>query len=134
MTPLVTLVGPFINLAARTPNKITFDRMQNALIVPLLDALAARLAVSSSTDDTELQRKRKRPTETYASLFDSVCKSQPENGSPDIREAAKNVLAAIFDAAGKEEAKDTNRRKMYVLWRTRTEEFEGPTPENSVTV
>ncbi|KAG9103741.1 hypothetical protein FRC06_008473 [Ceratobasidium sp. 370] len=134
ITPLTTLIEPFINLAARTPNKITYERMQTALITPLLDALASRSTLQSTAESTSL-RKRKRTSETYSNLIDSVCTSQSQNGDggEDVgaRGVAKSVLKAIFEAAGKEEATDANRRKMYALWRTRTEEFEG-SPQDQV--
>ncbi|KAG8745024.1 hypothetical protein FRC10_008998 [Ceratobasidium sp. 414] len=127
-TPIMALVEPFVNLAARTPNKITYERMQTALITPLLDALAAR-STQHNTDEPTLPRKRKRTSETYSNLIDSVCTSQPHNGDGvediDVRGVAKSILKAIFEAAGQEDAKDANRRKMYALWKTRTEELEG---------
>ncbi|KAG8703734.1 hypothetical protein FRC08_002661 [Ceratobasidium sp. 394] len=55
-TPLTTLIEPFVNLAARTPNKITYERMQTALITPLLNALAARSTLPS-TDESASPRK-----------------------------------------------------------------------------
>jgi ribosomal RNA-processing protein 1 len=134
-TPLTTLVEPFINLAARTPNKITYERMQTALITPLLDALTARSAARSNSDESGSLRKRKRSSEAYSNLIDSVSsswssgKDAPE--SVDIREIVKSIVKAIFEAAGKEEAKDANRRKMYAFWKSKNEEFEGA-PEDDV--
>ncbi|KAG8765803.1 hypothetical protein FRC12_007288 [Ceratobasidium sp. 428] len=132
-TPLTTLTEPFVDLAARTSNKVTYERMKTALITPLLDALAAR-TVASDGDESATPRKRKRTSETYPNLIDSVCApgshSEDEAENSDARAVAKNVLSAIFEAASKEDAKDANRRKMYALWKTRKEEFEGSPQDN----
>ncbi|KAG8692022.1 hypothetical protein FRC09_011485 [Ceratobasidium sp. 395] len=133
-TPLTTLVGPFVDLAARTSNKITYERMKTALITPLLDALAARTIASSDGDESATPRKRKRTSEPYPNLIDSVCApgshNEDEAENSDVRAVAKSVLSAIFEAASKEDAKDANRRKMYALWKARKEEFEGSPQDN----
>ncbi|KAF8602324.1 Nop52-domain-containing protein [Ceratobasidium sp. AG-I] len=130
-TPLITLIDPFIKLAARTPNKITYDRMQTALFTPLLDALAAHSS-ASDTNEPSSQRKRKRSAEMYPNLIDSVCTPAPQTNDPkhnqaetNAQDVAKNVVKAIFEIAGQEETKDANRRKMYALWKRRMEEYEG---------
>ncbi|KAG9119151.1 hypothetical protein FRC07_005983 [Ceratobasidium sp. 392] len=135
--PLITLIDPFINLAARTLNKVTYERMQTALITPLLDALGARITVSQAAEEPSSSRKRKRGTwEAYSYLIDSVSappsRSKGEEKEFGAREVAKAILKAIFEAAGREETTDTNRRKMYALWKTRTEEFEGSPQDNDV--
>ncbi|KAJ1302735.1 hypothetical protein OPQ81_003048 [Rhizoctonia solani] len=135
-TPLITLLTPFINLSSRTSNKITYDRMQSALFVPLLDALAAR-ATTPNADVTDSQRrKRKRSSETYVNLIESTCKpkaqgeASPSTTSP--RDVAREVLKAIFEEAGHTDTKDANRRKMYALWKERMAEIEGPAEDDGV--
>ena len=125
------LIDPFIKLAARTPNKITYDRMQTALFTPLLDALAAHSA-ASETNEPGSQRKRKRSAEVYPNLIDSLCTPTPRANDADSNQAntnaqdvAKNVVKAIFETAGQGETKDANRRKMYALWKRIMEEYEG---------
>lgn len=105
--------------------------MQTALFTPLLDALSARSSVNYTTESSP-QRKRKRSSETYPNLVDSVC--TPASGQDgtasaqagvNARDVAKNVVKAIFETAGQEETKDANRRKMYALWKRGMEEYEG---------
>ncbi|CAE6442471.1 unnamed protein product [Rhizoctonia solani] len=134
--PLITLLNPFIHLSARTSNKITFGRMQTALFTPLLDALATR-ATTPSTDTTDSpRRKRKRSSETYPNLVESVCEPKTQAGSTslaiDPQDVTRKVLKAIFDAAGHMDTKDANRRKMYALWKDRMEEIEGLPEEDEV--
>ncbi|CAE6451863.1 unnamed protein product [Rhizoctonia solani] len=131
-TPLITLLKPFIHLSARTSNKITFGRMQTALFTPLLDALATRVTIPSADTTNSPRRKRKRSSETYPNLVESVCEPNTQAGSTSLainpQDVTKEVLKAIFDVAGHMDTKDANRRKMYALWKDRMEEIEG-TPE-----
>lgn len=133
VTPITTLLEPFVNLAARTSNKITYGRMQTALFVPLLDALSARSSLSNTDELDSQQRKRKRSSEIYPNLTESMCEPGTENAGNHLAQAIKSpqdvtrdVLKAIFDAAGDADTKDANRRKMYALWKERTEALEGP--------
>ncbi|CUA67488.1 Ribosomal RNA processing protein 1 homolog B [Rhizoctonia solani] len=130
--PLVTLLDPFIHLSARTSNKITFGRMQTALFTPLLDALVACATPSPDATDSQ-RRKRKRPSETYPNLIESVCKPKTQaESTAKPQDIARDVLKAVFDVAGHVDTKDTNRRKMYALWRDRTEEIEGAPERDEV--
>jgi ribosomal RNA-processing protein 1 len=136
MTPITTLLEPFINLAARTPNKVTYDRMQTALFTPLLDALVARLSHPSVDEPESQRRKRKRLSEIYPNLIESVCKpgarskdDLPAQTIVNPQNVAMDVLKALFEAAGHADTKDANRRKMYALWKERMEVLDGPPEE-----
>ncbi|CAE6456989.1 unnamed protein product [Rhizoctonia solani] len=152
-TPLITLLNPFIHLASRTSNKITYGRMQTTLFTPLLDTLIAHTktpgtdAVDSQqrkrkrssemySNLVESQRKRKRSSEMYSNLVESVCKPeiQAEDTTPATSpyDVAREVLKAIFEVAGQADTKDANRRKMYALWKGRMEEIEGAPEEDEV--
>ncbi|KAF8746815.1 Nucleolar protein,Nop52, partial [Rhizoctonia solani] len=127
--PLITLLRPFINLSACTPNKITYSRMQTALFTPLLDALVSRATPLDSDDIDSQRRKRKRSLETYPNILESICKCTSEAGATpstgNSQDAAKDILNAIFEVAGHIDTKDANRKKMYALWKQRMEEIEG---------
>ncbi|KAB5594509.1 Ribosomal RNA-processing-like protein [Ceratobasidium theobromae] len=123
----------FHTVQTRTSNKITYGRMQTALFVPLLDALSARSSLSNTDELDSQQRKRKRSSEIYPNLTESMCEPGTENAGNHLAQAIKSpqdvtrdVLKAIFDAAGDADTKDANRRKMYALWKERTEALEGP--------
>ncbi|KAF8684573.1 Nucleolar protein,Nop52 [Rhizoctonia solani] len=127
--PLITLLRPFINLSACTPNKITYSRMQTALFTPLLDALVFRATPLDSDNIDSQQRKRKRSSETYPNILESICKCTSQAGATpstgNSQDTAKDILNAIFEAAGHIDTKDANRKKMYALWKQRMEEIEG---------
>ncbi|KAG8763949.1 hypothetical protein FRC11_008276 [Ceratobasidium sp. 423] len=135
-TPLVTLLKPFIHLSARTSNKITYGRMQTALFTPLLDALVTHTTTPSADVTNSQRRKRKRSSETYPNLIESVCKPKAQaEGTPSAtnpQDVAKEVLKVVFEAAGHTDTKDANRRKMYALWKERMEEIEGAPEEDGV--
>ncbi|KAH7338919.1 Nop52-domain-containing protein [Rhizoctonia solani] len=134
--PLITLINPFIYLASRTSNKITYGRIQTTLLTPLLDTLIARTTTSSADATDSQQRKRKRSSEIYSNLIESVCKpgTQVEGTAPTTnpQDVAREVLKAIFDVAGQADTKDANRKKMYALWKERMEEIEGAPEEDEV--
>ncbi|CAE6416586.1 unnamed protein product [Rhizoctonia solani] len=135
-TPLITLLNPFIHLASRTSNKITYGRMQTTLFTPLLDTLIAHTKTPGTDAVDSQQRKRKRSSEMYSNLVESVCKPeiQAEDTAPATspHDVAREVLKAIFDVAGQADTKDANRRKMYALWKGRMEEIEGAPEEDKV--
>ncbi|CAE6514668.1 unnamed protein product [Rhizoctonia solani] len=134
--PLVTLLKPFIHLSARTSNKVTHGRMQTALFTPLLDALVAHATTPGVEVADSQRRKRKRSSETYPNLVESVCKSKAQPGcapsAANPQDVAKEILKAVFEAAGHTDTKDANRRKMYALWKERMEEIEGAPEEDGV--
>lgn len=125
--PLSTLVHPFLTLAARTINKATYDRIQSALIEPLLSAFSHTPASSSDEDvdeDGERNRKRLRLSGSeYAHLVSNACiaESKVENATPPTA-VRRALLKQIFDVAGQGTTKDANRRKLYGLWKRHTDE------------
>ena len=51
--PLTTLLEPFLTLAARTINKKTYERLQSALLEPLLSAFSQSAASDSEEDEEQ---------------------------------------------------------------------------------
>jgi len=119
-TPLSTLLNPFFVLAARTPTKITYDRIQSALFEPLFTALTPK------PDDQPPSRKKPRlSTPTYSNLIANACLSDPKTeGAMDSEVLRKALLRRIFDVASEEDTRDANRRKMYNLWKSHMEDEE----------
>jgi len=113
--PLITLLTPFFTLAARTPTNITFQRIQSAFLEPLIDALR----VHSDEDD--------RPKSTllhpaYDSLIANSCLTDPSEGALELNQLRNGLLRAMFNAASHQDSRDSNRRKLYALWKSNIEE------------
>ncbi|KAG6817973.1 hypothetical protein H0H87_012441 [Tephrocybe sp. NHM501043] len=117
--PLHTLLSPFLLLAAQTPLGVTYKRIQSALIGPILSALS-----SPSDDEEQPASKRARLTtstshaDSYPHLVSNACyefpKTEAKMDGPTLR---KKLLRSVFEIASRPETRDSNRRKMYVLWK-----------------
>lgn len=125
--PLSLLLDPFFILASRTPTSTTYKRIQSALFEPLFTALVPE----SEDGDDRPKSKRIRLSEeaTHPNIRVNSCYGDPETeGSMDGAILKKKLLRRIFEIASQEETRDSNRRKMYTLWKKTYEE--GP-DENS---
>ena len=121
--PLCTLVEPFLTLAARTLNKTTYERLQSALLEPLLSALAP--AAPSEDDDGERRRKRARLSEVqFEHVVANACVAQPKEGAVPAVTAKKALLKQLFEVAGAESTRDANRRKLFALYKSHTDDDE----------
>ncbi|KAG6910530.1 hypothetical protein DXG01_009949 [Tephrocybe rancida] len=117
--PLHTLLTPFLLLAAQTPVGVTYKRIQSALLDPLFSALA-----SPSDDEEQPVSKRARLVaassyaESYPNLVSNSCfeysKTEGRVEGPLLR---KKLLRSVFEVASRPETRDSNRRKMYALWK-----------------
>ena len=119
--PLSTLLAPFFVLSSRTPTTITYQRIQTALIDPLLTALSPRV-------DSDDQPSRKRPrlsSPTFDNLVSNSCASEPvSEGAQSTLSLRKIVLKQLFDVASEPDTRDANRRRLYALWKERAEDDE----------
>lgn len=119
--PLSKVIAPFLFLAARTSTSTTYKRIQSALFIPLFSAL-------SSSD----QRDSKPPSQTYIRLSEqdtypnivsNACMDDPKGeGRVEGVVLGQKLLRAIFEVASAADTQDSNRRKMYALWRDGAED------------
>ncbi|GBE77618.1 Nop52-domain-containing protein [Sparassis latifolia] len=120
--PLSFLLAPFFTLAARTPTKSTYQRIHSALLDPLFGAL------TSARDDDELPRP-KRPRlsmPTYPNLIANACTIDPKmEGAIGRLELKKALLKHMFDIASEQDTRDSNRRKLYAIWKNNIDDDAG---------
>ncbi|KAG6841754.1 hypothetical protein C0991_007083 [Blastosporella zonata] len=123
--PLHTLLNPFLLLAAQTPVSVTYKRLQSALLDPLLSALSP-----PSEDEAPVSKRARLATsmshvDTYPHLVSNACYEYPKTegavGGPTLR---KKLLRSAFEVASRPETRDSNRRKMYALWKDGAEDGE----------
>lgn len=118
--PLATILQPFFYLAARTPRTTTYKRIQSALVEPLLDALASEI---DPEDDLPKAKRIRLNSDTPNFLKSNACLEDPElDGRMEGAILKKKLLRRIFEIASQPETKDSNRRKMYALWKEGTED------------
>lgn len=111
--PLIPLLSPFIALLANTPTPVVYRRLIDTLFAPLLAALQTG---SAETDADALPKKRKRADEVYPHiLMNSTTTFGGKKASVDELRSA--LLQALFMEAAKEGSRESNRRKIYQLWR-----------------
>lgn len=112
--PLRTLLQPHITLLARTPTQAVHARLMSTLFTPLLGALSR----ASPLLDDNRPAKRQKEEAIYAHLIMGCTigdAGSEERATPD--DLRRGVLKAMFDAAADGRAVESNRRKMYKLWR-----------------
>ena len=117
--PLRLVLVPFMTLAAKTSNKVTYQQIQANLIDPLLAALSPPLEL----DEPPLPKRSKTSTtqDDFSSLLANSCVS-PLDVPSDRSQLRKGVLEYIFEVASQEDSKDSNRRKLYAVCNANIEE------------
>jgi ribosomal RNA-processing protein 1 len=110
--PLDAVLKPHITLLARTPISTVHTRILSALFTPLLNALAV-------ASDTERPAKRTRTEDpVYAHILMGSCIGEQGSEERASRKALRRgVLQALFRAAADPGANETDRRKIYKVWR-----------------
>ncbi|KAG9041229.1 hypothetical protein FS837_012531 [Tulasnella sp. UAMH 9824] len=132
--PILDVIQPFLDFAARTPVKASVPRLQDAVFQPLTTALTQatsdepptkrpRLSAGSSPPDlstviarSTLEHSRHYPPKT--SISTSALDSKPSEPT-EIRKA---VLKAILDVGGQSETREYNRKKLFAFWKAATAE------------
>lgn len=111
--PILALLSPFITLAAHTPTNTTYKHLEESLFRPLLDGL--RLWTSNL--------HKRAPDLEWPTILSNACVDVPYTGGPmpqsTLREAILQKLLAVASA---EDTRDTNRRRMYALYKTAVED------------
>jgi len=113
--PLYTLLKPFLILAAQTSTSITHKRIKSAVFDPLF------LALSPPMQDQPRSQKCIRldsDTDAYPHLVSNACYEDPNaEGKMAGALLRKMLLRSLFEIASQPETRDSNRRKMYALWK-----------------
>jgi len=122
--PLHTLFRPFLILAARTPTRVTYKRIQSSFFDPLFSALSPSLEVQPRS------HKRIRLMDSdvgaYSNLIANACYEDPQTeGKMTGTLLRKMLLRSLFEVASQPETRDSNRRKMYALWKEANEGDDG---------
>ena len=117
--PLSTLLTPFFLLAARTPTSTTYKRVQSEVFAPLFSALSP-----APPEDQPPAQKRMRldPSVQYPTLVANACFDHPSEGKIVGGILRRKLLRQIFEIASGPDTTDSNRRKMYALFKDNTED------------
>jgi len=121
--PLLTILSPFVSLAAQVSTSVAYKRIQSALFEPILESLS--VPVQEEAEDSEEPKTKRRRTEDEAMfphLRANLCIEK--NQRTDALSVKKKLLRTIFDVASQPETRDANRRKMYALWKEGSDDVE----------
>lgn len=88
--PLPLILAPFTSLYLHTNSPVTFARLQSTIYEPLLTELDAP------------------PSDKYAAIVGE------DRSAGEVR---RGVLKGVFEEAGKEGSRDSNRRKAFAFWK-----------------
>ena len=116
--PLKVVLEPFLSLAAKTPNKATYQQIQANLIDPLVSALSPPL---ESDEPPKPKRLKTGHAEGFPHLLANSC-FVPSDESLDKSRLRKGILEYIFEVASQEDSKDSNRRKLYAICKANIDE------------
>ena len=110
--PLKVVLAPFLTLAAQTPNKVTYQQIRTNLIDPLLSALSP----PPEPDEPPFPEPPKT-SGAQNDLSDLLANSSlsPSDEPLDRGRLLKGMVEYIFEVASREDSKDSNRRKLYVI-------------------
>ncbi|KAI6047911.1 Nop52-domain-containing protein [Pisolithus marmoratus] len=110
-TPLLALLHPFITLAAQTPASMTYKHLENELFSPLLTALRPLRT-------RHPQKRARLPGSHFSNILLTACKYDTSTeGAIDVAALRHEVLQTLFDAASAESTRDSNRRRIYALYK-----------------
>lgn len=111
--PLVPVLEPFAQLLANTRTPTVHTRIMSMVFSPMLTAL-------KDGEDDERPAKRARAD---AQEFENIVANIEVDGEKaDKAEAREAVLKAMFKEAAKEDAVESNRRKIYTVVREEGDE------------
>ncbi|WWD20320.1 hypothetical protein CI109_104796 [Kwoniella shandongensis] len=116
--PFTAVLQPHILLLTRTPTSHVHTRLMSSIFTPLLASLSLA-STTPSTDERPSKRSKKESSESmYAHIVMHSCVGdegkEERNGAEKLRMA---LLKSMFLAAADGKAGETNRRKVYTVWR-----------------
>ena len=111
--PMKLVLAPFLTLAAKTQNKVTYEQIQANLIDPLLSVL---FPPPGSADQLPPPKRLKTDSaqDDLPNLLANSCLS-PQDEPSDRSQLRKGVLEYIFEMASREDSRGSNRRKLYAI-------------------
>lgn len=113
--PLLSLLVPFFQISARTISNVTYQRIQTSLLDPLFNSLKPPLPAS---DPPSKKRPRLSNDPAFLNVLANSCLESPkEEGKVDRNQLRKSLLRKLFDVASSTDARESNRRKMYAIWK-----------------
>ncbi|WVW86912.1 hypothetical protein I302_108967 [Kwoniella bestiolae CBS 10118] len=117
--PLIAILEPHITLLTRTSTSTVHTRLMSSVFTPLLESLTLASSSIAVERDAERPSKRSKKADSmYAHIVMHSCvgeEGQSERSNPTALRSG--LLKRMFEAASNEKAGESNRRKVYQVWR-----------------
>lgn len=129
-----------MSLAALTPNARTYDRVATSVLKPLFNAMRTALKTPPPHDNENGERRPKRVrldeaarsvlTPAYPTTLANARISTSDDTKTPTKPVAlrSGIVGLVFEQASKEETRDSNRRKLYAIWKDEMDEEEFALP------
>lgn len=111
--PVVLITTPFLTLAAHTPSKTIYQRVQEVVLEPLFASLPFSSTGHPSGDgehEEPTSRKRSRVPSREDAPYAHIGLGQNLDGR-------QRLLRHLFTVASAQDTRDANRRRLYTFWR-----------------
>ncbi|WWC73681.1 uncharacterized protein I206_107653 [Kwoniella pini CBS 10737] len=117
--PLTAVLLPHITLLTRTPTSTVHTRLMSSIFTPLLDSLAIASPSPALERDAERPSKKSKKEEPmYAHIVMHSCVGEEGRTHRSSATALRGaLLKKMFEAAANEKSGESNRRKVYQVWR-----------------
>ncbi|KAI5121317.1 hypothetical protein M0805_003784 [Coniferiporia weirii] len=113
--PLLPLLSPFFFLASRTYSDASYQRFYSEVFEPIFFALKP---CPPSAGAPLKKRPRLLSKPSLDNIVANACLENPkEEGRVERTKARKALLRRMFDIASGADTRETNRRKMYAVWK-----------------
>ncbi|WRT69712.1 uncharacterized protein IL334_006702 [Kwoniella shivajii] len=117
--PLVAVLEPHITLLTRTTTSTVHTRLMASIFTPLLESLTLASPSLALERDAERPPKRTKKDEPmYAHIVMHSCTGQEGRVERSSASALRRgLLKRMFEAAADGKTGESNRRKVYTVWR-----------------
>ncbi|RXW24032.1 hypothetical protein EST38_g1839 [Candolleomyces aberdarensis] len=121
--PILLILDSLFSFSAQTTSKVAFKRLQTTVWEPLLRSLSSGDA-EDEEEEEERPRKRTRleKDDELSGLYRSSCLLEPSKGRSDKQALGKGVRRKLFEIASSPGTRDSNRKKLYTLWKEEASE------------
>jgi ribosomal RNA-processing protein 1 len=102
-------------MLGETSSNITFSRINESLLQPVLHFLTIASLVNSGIGPTHKRTRITAPDHTFLCTHSSI---EPNSTPDDPTEVKASLLKAVFGQASHADTRDSNRRKLYSIWKT----------------
>jgi ribosomal RNA-processing protein 1 len=112
--PLPLLLHPFFDMLGQTSSNVTFSRIKDSLLNPALNFLTTAPTANNTVTQPRKRIRVSAPDYTFLSTHSCI---QPKIAPESPNDVKRSLLEAVFASASHADTRDSNRRKLYAIWK-----------------